>query len=255
MAIKFKILNYLPSTTNVEMVNSKTKRKLIIESNRFIMLLVFVAIFNCISCSQSSVNLKSEQIIQGIPCIGEVKYFSNKKLNSCFLSKDFTIEEYLLPAGSKVFFYTNGKLDHSIISKETNFLGQALPAKTYVFFNHWGEKLSFWLPENTIIQGHLIGASDDGVGTPLYPNGKLKEIWLLKDTVIDNVPCTTSGNPFKYGNHVAHMGTERRVKFYDNGKLQQALLFRDVTIQGHSYKKGEFIYLDKDGKIDLSVKK
>lgn len=218
------------------------------------MIIFFVTAFNSISYSQSNIKDNEEQIIQCIPCTGKVKYFNNKKLKSCFLSKDFTIEEYLLPAGSKVFFNTIGKLDHSIISKETNFLGQALPAKTQVFFNDYQGKISFWLPRNTIIQGHLIGAADDGVGTPLYPNGKLKEIWLLKDTLIDNVPCTTSGNPFKYGNHVAHLGTERRVKLYDNGKLQQALLFRDVTIQGHSYKKGEFIFLDKEGKIILNVK-
>jgi antitoxin component YwqK of YwqJK toxin-antitoxin module len=195
------------------------------------------------------------KIVQGIPCKGEVKYFENSKLNTCVLSKDFTIDEYLLPSSSKLFFNNEGKLDRCIISKATNFFDQVLPAKTNVFFNFWGEKLSFWLPEHTIIQGHLIGASDDGPGTPLYPNGKLKEIWLVNDELIDSIPCTTSGNIFKYGWHVMSMGTERRVKFYDNGHLQKAMLSRDVTIQGHSHKKGELIFFDKDGKIDLNVKK
>jgi len=234
---------------------TKSKSKIILKSNRFYIMIIFSIIFNSISCSQSKVKDNAEQIIQGIPCKGEVKYFKDNKLNSCFLAKDYTIDEYLLPAGTKLFLNNDGTLSHCIISKETNFFGQALPAKTHVFFNMWGEKLSFWLPENTVIQGHLIGAADDGPGTPLYPNGKLKEIWLLKDTLIDNIPCTTSGNLFKYGWHISHMGTERRVKFYDNGHIQRALLSSDVTIQGHSYKKGELISLDKDGKIDLNEKK
>lgn len=228
--------------------------KTILESGRFYIMIIFIAVFNIVSCSQSKVKDDAEQIIQGIPCKGEVKYFKDDKLKTCFLSKDFTIDEYLLPAGSKLFFNNDGKLFQCIVSKETNFFGQALPAKTTVFFNTWSGKLSFWLPENTIIQGYLIGACDDGAATPLYPNGKLKEIWLLKDTIIDNVPCTTSGNPFKYGWHVSHMGTERRVKFYDNGHLKRALLSKDITIQGHSYKKGELIFLDKDGKIVLNEK-
>jgi hypothetical protein len=105
-----------------------------------------------------------------------------------------------------------------------------------------------------MIQGHLIGASDDGPGTPLYQNGKLKEIWLVNDELIEGITCTTSGNFFKYGWHVVSLGTERRVKLYDNGKLQRAMLSRDVVIQGHSYKKGEFVCMDKAGKIDLNVK-
>lgn len=219
------------------------------------MVIIFTTIFNSTSYPQSNSKENTEQIIKNIPCRGEVEYFKNNKINTCVLAKDFIIDGYWLPESSKLFFNSDGKLDRCIISKETKFFGQPLPPGTSVFFNYWGEKLSFWLPENTLIQGHLIGAQNDGPGTPLYENGKLKEIWLVNDELIDGIPCTTSGNIFIYGYQVARMGTERRVKFYDNGKLKQALLFRDVTIQGHSYKKGEFIFLDKDGKIDLRIDK
>jgi hypothetical protein len=43
--------------------------------------------------------------------------------------------------------------------------------------------------------------------------------------------------------------------FHDNGHLQQAMLSRDVTLQGHSFKKGDVINLDPDGKVDLKAKK
>jgi len=231
-------------------METKTNSNTILKTNRLYMM-VFIVVCSCIWCFQS----KAEQIIQGIPCKGEVTYFKSNKLNSCFLSKDFTIDEYVLPAGTKLFLNENGKPSRCIISKETPFCGQSLPAQTNVFFGMWGEKVSFWLPQNTMIQGYLIGASDDGPGTPLYANGKLKEIWLVNDMLIDGVPCTSSANIFKYGWHVIHMGTERRVRFYDNGHLQRAMLSSDIIIQGHSYKKGELIYFDKEGKIDLRVKK
>ncbi len=236
-------------------MTTKAKRKTILESARFFIIIILITVSNSISYSQSKTNDNTEHIIQGIPCKGEVKYFDNNKLNTCYLAKDFTIEGYLLPEVSKIFLSNIGKLDRSIISKETKFFGQALPAKTNVFFDFWGEKVSFWLPINTMIQGYLIGAMDDGPGIPLYQNGKLKEIWLLNDEVIDGVPCTTSGNVFKYGWHVVSLGTDRRVRFYDNGHIQRALLSKDIVVQGHSYKKGELIFFDKGGKIDLSDKK
>jgi hypothetical protein len=236
-------------------MTTNTVSNAIMGSSRLFLILIFVAVFNDISCSQPNVGPVSEQIIQGIPCTGVVKYFENKKLNSCTLSKDFKVDEYLLPAGTKLFFGNDGKLSRCIVSKDTKFNGQLLPAKTNVFLNMWGEQLSFWLPANTLIQGYLIGASDDGQGTPLYSNGRLKEIWLQKDTLVDNVPCTTSANIFKYGWHVISMGTERRLRFYDNGHIQRAMLSRDVTIQAHSYKKGELVFFDKEGKIDLNAKK
>jgi hypothetical protein len=250
---KFQICQVFKFKLKTTKMKTKTKRKTIPESGRFYMMIILISIFNSLSYSQSGIKDNTEQIVQGIPCKGEVKYFENNKINTCFIAKDYTIEDYLLPAGSSLTFNSDGTISDCRISKETKFFGQILPAKTVVFFNHWGEKLSFWLPENTNIQGHLVRASNNGPGEPLYQNGNLKEIWLVNDEIIDGVPCSTSGNIFLYGWHIISFGTNRRVRFYDNGHLQRAMLSKDIVIQGHSYKMGEFIFLDKEGKIDLNT--
>ena len=221
----------------------------------FFIVLAALFVFEGIVKGQNSPNASSQKTVQGIPCQGEVKYSDNGKVETCFLSKDFRIEEFDFKAGTKLNFGNSGKIGSCKISKETSFYGQPFPANTTLFFNRWGGKLAFWLPEDKIIQGHLLGARSDGIGDFLYPNGKLQQIWLVNDEEIDGVPCTSSGNIFKFGLHVMSLGTNRMVCFYENGRIEQALLSRDFTTQGHSYKKGELIFFDKQGKIDLSVKK
>lgn len=204
--------------------------------------------------AQSSNTTSSQQIIQSIPCRGKMEYYRSGKIRTCYLSKDYEKDGNILSAGSKLFFEENGNLTGCRICKESKFYGVLFPAKTCVFFNRWGHRFSFWLPEDTRIQGHLIAATSDGIGNSLHLNGKLKAIWLADDEEISGVPCSSSMNIFRFGSRVLSLGTKRMVWFYDNGQLQQAMLARDVTIQGHSFKKGDLIYFDKDGRIDLNSK-
>ena len=135
--------------------------------------------------------------------------------------------------------------------------GQTLPARTALHFANGDQLRHFWLPKETVtaLQGHLVKGQDDGAGSRLHPNGTLLAIWLAQDEVIEGVPCTSSGNPFRMGLTAARLGTQRMAWFYDNGRLQQAMLSQDFTLQGHSFKKGEVISLDRDGKVDLNAKK
>lgn len=204
---------------------------------------------------KSSYKAYSQQTIQSIPCSGNVHYWKNGKIKSCYLSKDYEIDGNLLPVDSELFLEENGNPSRCEISKEAKFYGLSLPPKTCVFFNRWGHKLSFWLKDDTRIQGYLIASSNDGIGNSLYTNGKLKAIWLADEEEINGVPCTSSNNPFRFGSQVTSLGTKRMVWFYENGNLQQAMLSRDITIQGHFFKKGDIIYFDQDGKVDLVSKK
>jgi hypothetical protein len=54
---------------------------------------------------------------------------------------------------------------------------------------------------------------------------------------------------------VIRLGTQRMAWFYDTGRLQQAMLSRDFTLQGQSFAKGDVISLGPDGKVDLTAKK
>lgn len=213
----------------------------------FILFLLSMSMLS--ACAQHTMNLKTEQIIQGIPCIGKITFNDNQSIHICFLSKETKILGYLIPGQSKLIFNKNGTLDQFILGKEAVILDQNFPANTRFFLNRWNENISFWLPEKRNIQGYEIASSNDGVGTPLFPNGKLKEIWLVKDQIIEGVPCSTGANVFKYGFHVISLGTERRVKLYDNGHLKQAMLSNDCVIQNHNFKQGEFIKLNENGSL------
>jgi hypothetical protein len=216
---------------------------------------ILIIIFFQVSMAQPLKPTFSQQKILSVPCLGTVKYHKNGKIKSCYLAQNYEVEGNLLPAGSKLFFWDNGNPSECWISKEANFYGQLLPAKTSVFFNRWGHKFCFWLPKEMRIQGHLIASTNDGIGNSLHLNGKLKAIWLAGDEDINGIPCSSSENIFKYGFHVMSLGTKRMVWFYDTGQLQQAMISHEITIQGYQFKKGDIIYFDKNGKIDLNSKK
>ncbi len=222
-------------------------------STQLALLFLFLIGYFCTSYSQQEA--QKEQLVQGFPCGGKVEYFDNGKISSCILSKPFSIEGYLLPKGSKVFLGLNGELGQCLLGDSAKIVGQSFPRGTWVFFNRWGQKISFWLPKNMVMQGFWIGASDDGIGNSIYPSGKLKAVWLADDQDIEGIPCTSSGNIFRFGFKVIPLGTQRMAWFHENGRLAQAMLSRDITIQGHSFSKSDIVSFDINGKIDLEAKK
>lgn len=195
---------------------------------------------------------KAHQIAR---CGSHVKYYSDGKPYSCQVSDAFLVGDIHIPPGSDISFRPDGTVGSAWLGKESAVYGQILPQGTALFFASGDRLRHFWLPKDTVIQGHLVKGQDDGAGARLHPNGKLLAIWLAQDEVIDGVPCTSSGNVLRMGFGVIHLGTQRMAWFYENGRLQQAMLSRDVTLQGHGFKKGEVISFAPDGKIDLNAKK
>ena len=106
-----------------------------------------------------------------------------------------------------------------------------------------------------MLQGFLVRGQTNGAGIRLHPNGKLLAIWLAGDQEIDGVPCTSSMNIFQMGLGVISLGTQRMAWFYNNGRLRQAMLSRDIVLQGHSFNAGDVISLTRDGQIDLQAEK
>lgn len=193
--------------------------------------------------------------VQENPCRADVHRYANGGIKSCILARDHTLAGSLLPAGSDVSFDETGALRMSRLARASEFYGRPLPAQSTVFFDRQGRMDGFWLHTDAAIDGHLLGAREDGARDSLYPNGRLRAGFIAGDEEIDGVPCTSSANPFKMGPRVISLGTQRMVRFYDNGRLQQAMVSRDVTIQGHAFKKGDLVYLTPDGELDLGAKK
>ena len=191
----------------------------------------------------------AEILTEGVPCLNDTV-----KLHGCILAREHAVSGGVLPAGSYVSFRDRIVLSCKL-SRKSAFYGQLLPAGSILFFNLQGKLEHFWPGTDFVIQGHLLKARTDGAGEQLHPNGRLRAIWLVEDKEIDGIPCTSSANLFKMGWGAMSLGTKRMAWFHDNGRLQQALLSRDMTIQGRAFKKGEIISLTPDGKIDLTAKK
>lgn len=235
---------------NIKVHKMKTIYTNILQQIHVVMYIACIIMLSYLtSCSHSVIISNADTTIQGIPCKGELHYDKNKHLQSCTLARDYVWEGLTIPAGSQLIVNESGKIAQFIVGKEAIILGQVYPAKTHFFLHFWGQDLSFWLPVNTNIQGFEIAESHDGQGTPVYANGKLKEFWLIRDTIIEGIPCSTSANLFKYGMHVISLGTERRVKFHANGHLQRAMISKDITIQNQVFHTGDFINLDENGQV------
>jgi hypothetical protein len=192
---------------------------------------------------------------QDLACAGTPKRFSRGELKSCQLSRADTVLGFALPSGSQLHFETPGILTWARISRETAFGTLTLPPHATVFFNRQGQLRGFWLHEEANIQGYLIPGHEDGVGNKVLPDGTLRAVWLAHEEVIDDVPCASAVNVFRMGFHVISLGTQRMAWLYDDGRLQQAMIARDIDIQGHAFKAGDVISLRRDGTIDLTAPK
>ena len=176
----------------------------------------------------------------------------------CTLGKTATVRGYMFPTGTRVRFGPQGNPAHCTLPQDTVFRGVPLPAKSEVFFGnpYFGDPVAegypnrwrCWFSVKTRVQGHLCGATTDGVGQIFYASGQLRAIWLLEVEEIDGVPCAskTVGMPLR----VRFYGTDRMVCFYESGRLQQAMVARDCTIQGQTFKAGDIIRLTPDGALD-----
>ena len=200
-------------------------------------------------------NQSSEKAAQVAQCANRIKYYEDGKPSSCQVSQAFLVGNIQIPSGSDISFRPNGEVGSAWLGTDGTVYGQTLPAGTALHFGKGDQLRHFWLSKDTVLQGHLVNRQDDGAGSRLHPNGKLLAIWLAQDEVIEGVPCTSSGNPLRMGITAARLGTQRMAWFHDNGHLQQAMLSQDVTLQGHSFKKGDVISLDPYGKVDFNANK
>lgn len=187
-------------------------------------------------------------------CAAASVHYSDGYLRQCVLGNDTTLGGQPIPSESRVTFRPDGTPGMITLSRESPVYGQPLPAGTTLHFAD-GRLRHFWLAADTVIQGYLIRAQDDGAGARLHPNGRLLAIWLAQDTMLDGVPCTSSANVFRMGLGVIRLGTMRMAWFRPDGRLQQCMLSRDVTLDGQMLRKGDVVGLDSEGHVDPRAKK
>ena len=173
----------------------------------------------CVFAAENLRDLTAPTEIQGVPCQGRVKYFENGRIQVCTLARDHTILDQPLPAGTQVFFSADGRLREFLLGREAVVYGQLWPAYSRLWTVDKLGQIRVWPAKDIVVQGHLLKMVDDGIGHYLYPDGKVRALWLRQDEVIDGVPCTSSSNVIKMPVRVAFMGTERMAWFYPDGHL------------------------------------
>ncbi|GEM_PF-5418557 len=136
-----------------------------------------------------------------------------------------------------------GKEQEEQSTEMQNELPPFLPEGT-IINKRTRDKIYCFLIRNTEIQGLLCrGDTHEGWETVFYTNGKLALAWLAQEEEVQGVPCA----PANFWTEL--FGGSAAVRFYDNGKLAKCKLARDVTIEGHFFKKGDHIRFDREGRL------
>ncbi len=214
-------------------------------------------------------HLSGDYTIQGnvLPAGSELRFNKPGEGWWCRLARAATFSGLAFPPHGEVCFHENGEVASCRLSRDSAFLGSVLPAGSTIFLPRksmvhafrdigWGGPSCprVWLPADTRLQGHLCEATMNGVGHILYPDGKLRGIWLAHDEEIDGVPCTSSFKLFRMPWPKLTFGTDFMAWFYENGHLQQGMVSRQVTLQGRSFKAGDIISLTPAGRLQTTTK-
>ena len=147
-------------------------------------------------------------------------------------------------------FYETGELEFCLLARDDSLSGQLLQAGTGVAFTREGHMDWCFLRHDTQIQGHLCRGHRNDWMTGFHPNGKLRLAWLAQMECIQGVPCMAASfwrDLFRGG----PAGTY----FHDNGKLKICRLAKGVTIEGHSFKKCDYVRFDREGRLRLVLEK
>lgn len=155
--------------------------------------------------------------IQGVSCSQKIEYYDDGSLEFCFLAREDTLSGQPLPAGTGVHF-----------------------TKDSVF--NW-----CFLPENMDIQGLNARGGGHDFQTRFHPNGQVRTVYLSKDQVIQGVPCAR----FRFLAAIAGLFQRKggNTSFYDNGQLAYCELSENTTIQGRSFRRGDAVRFDREGKL------
>ncbi len=159
--------------------------------------------------------ITGEADIQNVACTGAVEYYPNGVLKSCFLAREDTLS------------------------------GQSIDKGTFVAFNAEGALDWCFLQKNTEIQGILCSGEGHSFMTCFYPDGKLKLAWPAKDQTIKGIPIKA----WSFWSDA--FGGGSGTYFWENGNIKRCKLGSAVTIEGQTFKRGDIVTFDVDGKLNI----
>jgi len=188
--------------------------------------------------------------VQALCAGGQVTLWKSGRVSSCILAGPSVVLGQLVPAGTEVqFFRAPAQADGDYISsyllcQDAVVRGIRLPAGSRVFPADAHGMTNIWPSRQIVVQGRAIEPVGEGTGFLVYPSGRLRALYLVRDEDVDGVPCTSK---------VSLFGGKLLVWFHENGRLQQATVSRDAAIQGRPFRRGDLVSLDPDGRLDADL--
>ena len=155
--------------------------------------------------------------VQGVSCTGKIEYYQNGNLEFCHLAREDTLSGQRLPAGTGVHFTEDGLFNWCMLQKDSE------------------------------IQGYLTRGEGHGFMTEFHPKGQVKTVYLVKDQVIQGIPCAK----FRFLSAVfwpVH-GKNGGTYFHENGQLKYCELSKNYSIEGQRFRRGDAVRFDQDGKL------
>ncbi len=133
-------------------------------------------------------------------------------------------------ARGDAWFFQDGRLNRCTVTREVAFGEARIPAGTYIALHPDGTPDLIQLPHNSPILGlNCMGGSwlgpSEGAMVAFYPNGKLKQCFLVADQTVQGVPC--AANAFSFPFATPNPGA----LFDESGKLRACKLAKDFGAQ------------------------
>lgn len=158
--------------------------------------------------------LARDTVIDGVPCArtdrAPAEFHLNQRLAGCALSRDHQVG--------------------------THHFAKA----TWLDLNAQGQLWGAWLSVDTKLDGHECrGEGYKKWSVRFHPNGTLSGCYLVRDTVIDGVPCMSGSflRELRGGGHSA-------LWLYANATFRRCQAARDTVVDGRAIKKWQVVERD-----------
>jgi hypothetical protein len=156
--------------------------------------------------------------------------------------KQATVVQGLRVVG-RAEFRPDGTLESATLAEAMTLGAARLPARSVVHLRPDGTPDWCFLPEDTVIEGHLCQGGGHEWMTQFHPDGRLKSAGLARVELLQGVPCDRGS----FWTEV--LGGGGRTVFHPNGSLARARVARTVQLQGQTLRRGQHVRLDEAGTI------
>lgn len=208
--------------------------------------------------------LPEDTLIQGIPCQkGDNTHLHlNGRVSFTRLSQDMTFQGIPFKKGAWVEFYPEGQLEWFALSQDQIIQGISFKKGSWVKLEPDGKLVHVQTDDETLIQGIPCKGGSANNLIEFHSNGRIERASLAREATIQGISLKGESHIYFnregklekfYSSEATHVDgiscMEGYVAIHPNGKIKNAFLSKDTTIQGIHFKKGHYVEFHSNGKI------